>query len=157
VLLTFFLLKHRGESGTSDDEEKPPKIFNGKSQFWSDMEPYFAPFTNEDLKFIATKTIDENDPAFVIPPKGKHYFDAWEQEDTSNFYGKTRPRQSLSSVFEQQSTVRKEEPAVEAPMFSNDSIQCGELTSRILSALIEQKVVPEYLKELTDFYSTSIT
>ncbi|CAO3589887.1 unnamed protein product [Absidia cylindrospora] len=47
--------------------------------FWTYLEPYFRPVTEEDRDFLLQKN---NDPKpYLIPPLGQHYQEAWAEED----------------------------------------------------------------------------
>lgn len=79
--------------------------------------------------------MDLNDPAFVIPPLGKHYKEEWEEEEgeDSSYHTRTIPQ---TVVIEDGET--KLVPS------------CGELTSRILAALIEENIIPPEFQENVD-------
>lgn len=95
--------------------------------FWTEMDPYFTSFTQEDLAFCRPKPIDSTDPAFVIPGFGSAY------EDPSSL--------SSNSAASDPSTFDE----------SDRPIQVGELTQRLLAAFVEQKlVVPAEKKDDED-------
>ncbi|KAI9323781.1 histone acetyltransferases subunit 3-domain-containing protein [Dichotomocladium elegans] len=46
--------------------------------FWSGMEPYFRPLTEEDRKFLLEKGDDVK--PYLIPPLGRHYREVWAEQ-----------------------------------------------------------------------------
>jgi len=126
----------KGEEIDSSAEEVSGK--GGKwpnNNFWKEMEPFFAPFTQEDAKFCAPQTIDPEDPAFQIPTLGRHYSDDWEAEDDDEYYEPIRSRSRSEPIPRPQESGNIADTADRNP-------SCGDLTSRILAALIEENVVP---------------
>jgi len=99
--------RRKNEFDPDDIESIKPKP-TPKHQFWIDMESYFTPFTDEDLKFCEPHNLDTStDPHFTIPPLGASVVSKTDQENA---------------------------PSEE---FSRRLPACGDLTSRVLSALIE--------------------
>ncbi|KAI7855465.1 histone acetyltransferases subunit 3-domain-containing protein [Circinella umbellata] len=52
--------------------------------FWTAMEPYFRPITEDDRKYLMEKStpIQENSATLLqIPPLGQFYLDKWEEEE----------------------------------------------------------------------------
>ncbi|KAI8100175.1 histone acetyltransferases subunit 3-domain-containing protein [Halteromyces radiatus] len=47
--------------------------------FWTYLEPYFRPVTEEDRDFLLQKN-DDSKP-YLIPPLGQHYLETWAEED----------------------------------------------------------------------------
>jgi hypothetical protein len=101
------------------------------------MEPFFASFTQDDLKFCQPQNIDYDDAAFQIPPLGKHFSSEFEGEDDEDGYD-TRARQ----VYRQPPSPPHVNPVDE----SDKPPSCGDLTSRILAALIEENLVPDSIR-----------
>ena len=116
---------------------RPPGKVPPKHNFWIDMEPYFTPFTEDDLKLLTHQTLDPEDSAFIIPPLGKPRADSILQQQQQ------QQQQSLAeeAMLEETSSVTtsvKSESKVE----EDKGLHCGDLTSRVLAALIEEKIVP---------------
>eukprot|EP01114_Cavostelium_apophysatum_P009362 TRINITY_DN2247_c0_g1_i2.p1 TRINITY_DN2247_c0_g1~~TRINITY_DN2247_c0_g1_i2.p1 ORF type:complete len:467 (-),score=118.16 TRINITY_DN2247_c0_g1_i2:158-1558(-) len=128
--------KNRRTSNQTDDmylEPEEDEDFGGKygkSTFWTDMEPYFAAFTDFDLRFCAPVNVDADECIVSIPPLGKHYRDVWAEEDSEEL------ERIKSVVVEPPIGIAAENEPGEKP------VACGDLTSRILSALIEEDIVP---------------
>jgi len=123
----------KGEEIDSSAEEVSGKGKWPNHNFWKEMDPFFVTFTQEDVRFCTPQTIDSEDPAFQIPPLGRHYSDEWDGEDDDEYYETIRQ------------LPRKEPPRIQENGVTNVTDRtpsCGDLTSRILAALIEEDVVP---------------
>eukprot|EP01119_Soliformovum_irregulare_P020058 TRINITY_DN6457_c0_g1_i1.p1 TRINITY_DN6457_c0_g1~~TRINITY_DN6457_c0_g1_i1.p1 ORF type:complete len:537 (-),score=141.24 TRINITY_DN6457_c0_g1_i1:77-1687(-) len=125
----------RAGSDFSDPEDllPAPTKHRGKNNFWLDMEPYFSPFTSDDVRFCHPQGIEEDDSAFIIPPLGKshHRSDEWEDDYETDFL---RPHRYRDDPMEAAHPVVTD--------LSERSIACGDLTQRILAALIEEAIIP---------------
>eukprot|EP01116_Phalansterium_solitarium_P023876 TRINITY_DN856_c3_g1_i1.p1 TRINITY_DN856_c3_g1~~TRINITY_DN856_c3_g1_i1.p1 ORF type:complete len:561 (+),score=176.98 TRINITY_DN856_c3_g1_i1:197-1879(+) len=73
------------DSDADDDPDVAPpppaavsRAHKDKHQFWIDMEPYFALFSQDDLNFLRTTSapVDAD-----IPPLGRYYRDVWAEQD----------------------------------------------------------------------------
>ncbi|KAI9497599.1 histone acetyltransferases subunit 3-domain-containing protein [Zychaea mexicana] len=49
--------------------------------FWSAMEPYFRPLTEDDRKFLLEKGDDVK--PYLLPPLGRHYIETWAEEENA--------------------------------------------------------------------------
>ncbi|KAL4711537.1 hypothetical protein ACJJTC_000553 [Scirpophaga incertulas] len=86
-------------------------------KFWTSVEPYCAPITLDDIKFLESLFAQSSNTTLPpIPPLGKHYSEVWADEHLSEDQNASNPnRQKLGS----------------SPDASN-----------ILSALMEENVMP---------------
>lgn len=96
------------------------------STFQASIEPFFRPLTEEDLGWLRDRG-DQLAP-FIIPPLGTHYSELWNDpvEDTP------APKQELT-----------QKPLESAEHLNDDNLQidsvsCGPITSRVLSAFIKE-------------------
>ncbi len=114
--------KKNDEYYEEDDDASPPQKFakNARQGFWLDMEPYFAPLVEEDVKFCSPQSIEADDPSFTIPPLGKYYREAWGEEEKE----------------EEEATM------METTEDTEKGVSLGDLSQRIVSALIEEKILP---------------
>ena len=124
-----------------------------KHNFWIDVEPYFQIYSEEDIKWCAPYIFDPEDIAFVIPPLGKipipkdnYYINDTLSNSTSLI--NSGNNQSLDDSFSgntgNTSTLIGPDgfPTTTGGVIDEDKITyCGELTQRILSSLIEEKVI----------------
>eukprot|EP01117_Protostelium_nocturnum_P016165 TRINITY_DN6347_c0_g1_i2.p1 TRINITY_DN6347_c0_g1~~TRINITY_DN6347_c0_g1_i2.p1 ORF type:complete len:314 (-),score=107.21 TRINITY_DN6347_c0_g1_i2:87-1028(-) len=112
--------KDKDYTDDSDEEDEDDILFKAsellnppKHNFWADIEPYFAHFTDDDLRFISPQQMDPDDPAFIIPPLGKSQYDDFSKREQE---------------MDNQGEIRV-------------VVACGEVTQRILSALIDEKAI----------------
>jgi len=118
--------KNRNKKSNEDyDSDEITYGKGGKNNFWNEMEFYFAPFTENDLKYIAPLNPDSDESITHIPPLGRHYREIWAEEDNED---PERFAEIASEISEDMDTYKP--------------ISCGDLTSRLLSALIEENVIP---------------
>ncbi|KAF9939505.1 Transcriptional regulator [Mortierella antarctica] len=112
--------------------------------FWASMEPYFRPFTESD-RTVLEEEGDQVTP-LLIPPLGKHYLDAWAEEDRSliPFDGLESRRNSVDSIKDpapSRNTVHNQPFELTDENIDQDEVSCGPLTERIISSLISEEVV----------------
>lgn len=94
------------------------------------LEPYFRPFTEEDVAFLRERG-DRTQP-FVIPRRGKkHYNDVWAEEDGAMSIDS--PRQSTSSL--PANLARGNIEQMNDDTAESEQISSGPLLSRLLSAM----------------------
>lgn len=93
--------------------------------FQAHVEPFFRPFTEEDIGWLR----DPGDrlAPFIIPPLGTHYAEIWNDTD------EVPPVRSEATQKPKESA----ENLTDENLYS-DSVSCGPLTSRIISALIKE-------------------
>ena len=95
------------------------------------MKPYVVPINNEHLNFLQL-TETANDPLFEIP---SITLKSSKDKKTLNL-----SRNSMTGT----PTIKKQNAIIPNP----ENIDCGELTSRIFSALVQEKIIPETKKKL---------
>eukprot|EP00761_Pharyngomonas_kirbyi_P010447 gb/GECH01010467.1/.p1 GENE.gb/GECH01010467.1/~~gb/GECH01010467.1/.p1 ORF type:complete len:672 (+),score=231.01 gb/GECH01010467.1/:1-2016(+) len=143
-------------------EEKIKKGENQTQQFWNHVGLYFEPITPKLLERLEPQESEEKDPAFNIPPLGRHYKDIWATEDSNMFnegdstalkspqlheennWGNTDRKQdeaddslgdSLKRMCEEQTTLMNNTIDVKE---ASDVFNDHSLSQRLLSALVEE-------------------
>ncbi|KAK9766310.1 Transcriptional regulator, variant 2 [Basidiobolus ranarum] len=100
--------------------------------YWNYVEEYFREFTENDIQFLETKS--ERSEPFIIPPLGKHYLEKWKDED-----------QSLSHKIEMSTLLETKNfdtfHVANVDLKNWNEIQCPALTDRILTSLLNEKLV----------------
>ncbi|KAG0374462.1 Transcriptional regulator [Mortierella sp. AD032] len=113
--------------------------------FWTSMDPYFRPFTESDRSVLEEQPeIDQVTP-LMIPPLGRHYQEAWAEEDRSllPFDGYESRRNSVDSIKEptlSRNTVYSQPFELTDENIDQDEVSCGPLTERIICSLISEEV-----------------
>ncbi|KAK3828845.1 MAG: histone acetyltransferases subunit 3-domain-containing protein [Benniella sp.] len=111
--------------------------------FWASMEPYFRPFTESD-RTILEEDNDQVTP-LLIPPLGRHYLEAWAEEDRAlmPYDGYESRRSSVDLVKENapsRNTVHNQPFELTDENIEQDEVSCGPLTERIICSLIAGEV-----------------
>lgn len=134
-----------------DFVESPDIARNQKNdivnRFWASVDPYCAEISNEDLKVLEEVLSSMKDDAdfFKIPPLGKHYSERWAQEDIleeqkegSKISDKRRNASGSNSANSNEGSnlLKKAESC------SNDDSPFGPLTQRLVTALLEENMMP---------------
>lgn len=145
--------RNRKSDETLAAEEELDELDNlpakrGRNTFWHDMEAYFAPLTDNDLKFCAPQNPENDEVITSIPPLGKYYKDVWQEEDG-------QPLSELARSHSLSNTSKGHSSSESMTEEDNDRFGCGDLTSRILSALIEENIVTQPITQSTGPTSTS--
>jgi transcriptional adapter 3 len=153
-----------------DDDE--PQYYSFSGTFWKGIQEYIVPFQKADLDFCDSEKMTPPDQKlFQIPNLGTHYKEIWHQEDQVELQEIQQQGQELysgTSMQTRQLTSKVSVPKINEDMKlcanmsedmmsekkdANKPVRCGDITSRILSALIEDQLVPAHL--LTNSYSGS--
>ncbi|KAF8967994.1 Transcriptional regulator [Entomortierella lignicola] len=119
--------------------------------FWASMDPYFRPFTEADRAVLEEER--DNVTPLLIPPLGKHYLDAWTEEDRAllPFDGFESRRSSVDIVKDtapSRNTVYNQPFELTDENIDQDEVSCGPLTERIICSLIAEEVVdPKEIKD----------
>ncbi|GAO46772.1 hypothetical protein SAICODRAFT_16897 [Saitoella complicata NRRL Y-17804] len=111
--------------------QKPPNQVN-IGTYYTYLEPYFRPFTEEDLGFLRER--GDRLGCFLVPPLGVHYMEMWADEgDASGVMGAGGeggqyyvPKGNADDLTDQ--------------YLMTEEISCGPLTERVLAALIKEQV-----------------
>ncbi|XP_049875700.1 transcriptional adapter 3 [Pectinophora gossypiella] len=109
-------------------------------KFWNSVDPYCAPVTLDDIKFLESLLAQSSNTTLPpIPPLGKHYSEVWADEHLAEDQNASNPnsKTNKSGMSPEASSLRKK---VEK---SNDNnMITGPLTQRLVSALMEENVMP---------------
>lgn len=134
--MTFYLL-------SIDNGSKKKKIINNTNNqvdfvrvkpkdqipiltFWSAIDPYFRPLTEDDRNFLLPK--EDQEKYYTIPPLGRHYLDVWLEEELPMNHHMKPPQQSVTMM---------NQPITDHDLIRQD-VTCGPITERLLSSLIVQ-------------------
>ncbi|KAI7859667.1 histone acetyltransferases subunit 3-domain-containing protein [Circinella umbellata] len=79
---------HTKTSNDVDFVRVKPKDQVSVLTFWSAMEPYFRPITEEDRKFLLEKGDDVK--PYLLPPLGRHYIETWAEEEQATIPSRGR-------------------------------------------------------------------
>lgn len=118
------------------------------------MDPYFRPFTESDRGVLEEE--GDNVTPLLIPPLGKHYLDAWTEEDRAllPFDGFESRRSSVDLVKDtipSRNTVYSQPFELTDENIDQDEVSCGPLTERIICSLITEDVIdPKEVKQDED-------
>ncbi|KAI8986482.1 histone acetyltransferases subunit 3-domain-containing protein [Pilobolus umbonatus] len=131
--------------------------------FWSAMEPYFRPITEEDREFLMKKA--DNAKPYIIPPLGQHYTEQWAEEDQVINYNSPihHSRQNSidsSSINNHVNThinthnnnhnisnnnnnnkLKYVQDNITDDQLLEDDLTCGGLTERLLSSLVMEDII----------------
>ena len=122
-----------------NDTNKPVTPKNETpSRFWQFVEPYCAPITPDDTKFLddMMKGYSEMSEYYRVPPLGQHYAIRWAREDLEA--EKAKGGDENKDVKDEASkSVKKEKN--EKP----DSSPFGELTQRLVQGLMEENMMTQ--------------
>ncbi|KAI1311337.1 Transcriptional regulator [Mortierella claussenii] len=122
--------------------------------FWSSMEPYFRPFTESD-RVVLEEEGDQVTP-LLIPPLGKHYLEAWAEEDRAlipydGFESRRSSVDLIKDVTPSRNTVYNQPFELTDENIDQDEVSCGPLTERIICSLVAEDVVdPNEIKQDDD-------
>lgn len=133
---------YQNELGNSDNSVKLelsqltlPKN-NIPFKFWNSVEPYCAPVTMDDIKFLESlMTQSSNTTLPPIPPLGRHYSEVWADEHLAEDQNAANPNKK-SSMSPDASSIRKKLEK------TNENMITGPLTQRLVSALMEENAMP---------------
>ncbi|KAH6650988.1 histone acetyltransferases subunit 3-domain-containing protein [Chaetomium tenue] len=124
-----------GDPPDKDFSSAKPSNQINFSTFSTYIEPYFRPFTEEDLAFLRERG-DRMIP-FVMPKRGKrHYMEIWAEEDggmaiDSSPPGKLPPNQARGNIESMDDEVAE-----------TDKLSVGPLLSRLLQAMRPEHRAP---------------
>ncbi|KAM3582544.1 Transcriptional regulator [Umbelopsis sp. WA50703] len=159
-----YLLKlQRKDHGKPKNSEPEYARVKAKDQvpiqtFWTWVEPYFNPLTEEDRRFLLPK---EDDPdAHTIPPLGRHYIEMWAENEQSLVPSISSPR-SPAYYSPTRHSVRdlnlsKPEPPhyifseknLNEQHLSIEDLSCGALTERLISSMLKEDPAKDTLESL---------
>ncbi|KAG1461023.1 hypothetical protein G6F46_005121 [Rhizopus delemar] len=103
------------------------------STFWTNIDPYFRPLTEQDRQFLLEKS-DTGKP-YLIPPLGEHYSNQWKKED--------------KVLMQQQQPSHQTQSTQLAEPVCKDMSSESSLIDRLLSSLVAEDVIdPSELAEV---------
>lgn len=107
-------------------------------KFWNSVDPYCAPVTLDDIKFLESLLAQSSNTTLPpIPPLGRHYSEVWADEHLAEDQNASNPnKQKSSGMSPDASCLRKKFDK------SNESMITGPLTQRLVSALMEENILP---------------
>lgn len=107
-------------------------------KFWNSVEPYCAPVTLDDIKFLESLMAQSSNTTLPpIPPLGKHYSEVWADEHLAEDQNASNPNKTKASgMSPDASSIRKKLEK------ANDNMITGPLTQRLVSALMEENCMP---------------
>ncbi|XP_063537069.1 transcriptional adapter 3-A [Cydia strobilella] len=107
-------------------------------KFWNSVEPYCAPVTLDDIKFLESLLAQSSNTTLPpIPPLGRHYSEVWADEHLTEDQNASNPnKQKSSGLSPDASMLRKKSDKL------NENMITGPLTQRLVSALMEENVLP---------------
>lgn len=107
-------------------------------KFWNSVDPYCAPVTLDDIKFLESLLVQSSNTTLPpIPPLGRHYSEVWADEHLAEDQNASNPnKQKSSGMSPDASNLRKKMEK------SSDNMITGPLTQRLVSALMEENVMP---------------
>jgi transcriptional adapter 3 len=117
--------------------------------FWSSIAPYIRDITEADLQLLLPTNIPEDDPIWMLPPLKATSTPA------SHRHGGSNRAATSSQHSHDPSSSHRHAAGSAAPSahraddisVSDDFLGCGDLTQRILSALVEENLVHKSNKQ----------
>ncbi|KAJ2945680.1 hypothetical protein O0L34_g519 [Tuta absoluta] len=108
-------------------------------KFWNSVDPYCAPVTLDDIKFLESLLAQSSNTTLPpIPPLGKHYSEVWADEHLAEDQNAGNPNnKTKSSMSPEASSIRKK-----VEKTADNNMITGPLTQRLVSALMEENVMP---------------
>ncbi|XP_026744227.1 transcriptional adapter 3-B [Trichoplusia ni] len=105
-------------------------------KFWNSVDPYCAPVTLDDIKFLESLLAQSSNTTLPpIPPLGRHYSEVWADEHLAEDQNASNPNKQKSSMSPDASSIRKKLEK------SNENMITGPLTQRLVSALMEENLM----------------
>ncbi|KAJ8712375.1 hypothetical protein PYW07_005217 [Mythimna separata] len=105
-------------------------------KFWSSVDPYCAPVTLDDIKFLESLLAQSSNTTLPpIPPLGRHYSEVWADEHLAEDQNASNPNKQKSSMSPEASSIRKKLDK------TNENMITGPLTQRLVSALMEENLM----------------
>ncbi|KAI8376236.1 histone acetyltransferases subunit 3-domain-containing protein [Radiomyces spectabilis] len=116
--------------------------------FWTHLEPYFRPLSEEDREFLLEKP--DNSKLFSIPALGRSYLETWAEEDRETGH-QSRTHSpagfrhgshdsTLGGPSQERLKYLGPGDTLTDDYLLNDDLCCGTLTERLLSSLVPEEV-----------------
>ncbi|KAI4863005.1 histone acetyltransferases subunit 3-domain-containing protein [Hypoxylon rubiginosum] len=135
-----------GDPPDKDFSSAKPSNQISFSTFSTYIEPFFRPFTEEDLAFLRERG-DRISP-FVLPKRGKkHYKETWAEEDGTMEIDSTSPSRDKLAPNQARGTIDN----MDDDVAETDKLSVGPVLSRLLQAMRpEARVQPSEDKPMTN-------
>lgn len=117
-------------------KQKPPNQV-AMNTFNTFIEPYFRPFSEEDLGFLRERG-DRSTP-YMLPALGPHYTEVWNAEDN----GFVLPVAPTSGTRNPNVPKGGPDQLTDEALERDDVVSCGPILSRILAAILPEEPSPE--------------
>lgn len=113
-------------------------------KFWNSVDPYCAPVTLDDIKFLESLLAQSSNTTLPpIPPLGRHYSEVWADEHLTEDQNAGNPNKLKSSGMSPEAgNLRKK---IEK---TSENMITGPLTQRLVSALMEENVMPYEMPDI---------
>jgi len=130
------------------DKKAPSQI--AVQTFWQNIEPYIRDIREDDLAMLNFKA--DTPESYVIPPRGKHYTEIWDEED-GNPPG-TTPRFPVPSMRRGSGPTPPLQPFIASdvrdPQLQEENRGLGPMTERIVAAVIGGDDLAQAAKEAAE-------
>jgi len=128
-----------GPGDPPDADFSNPKPFNqvAMNTFNTFVEPYFRPFSEEDLGFLRER--GNRSTPYIIPALGIPYAEAWAAEDN----GFASPLASTNGPRNPNAPKGNPDNLTDDILEKDDVISCGPLLSRVIAAIIPEEPNPD--------------
>ena len=140
-----------GDPPDEDFSKSKPTNQVAINTFSSYIEPYFRPFSEEDVAFLRERG-DRINP-YVIPKLGKHYSEQWAEED-GQVPSYASPAPATNNSMSRSNAAKGKPEDLCEEILDKDEISCGPLMSRLLSAFLpedeEEEEAPQPAEAPTD-------
>ncbi|XP_075157363.1 transcriptional adaptor 3 [Haematobia irritans] len=143
-----------GVHGVVRDVQKPvPAKIDTPNKFWLSVEPYCMPLTNEDLRLLDDLMEQYNGPLVPpIPDLGPHYSTLWATEDMKEIQQGSNPNSNNRLKPQNNGGVNNMLKKADSIV---DECVTGPLTQRLVSALIEEQLIPNPVDAVADNSNSS--
>jgi len=108
----------------------------GIATFNAYIEPYFRPFSEEDLAFLRERG-DRLQP-YIIPKLGKHYSETWAEEDGPGPSFASPAPVTNSSCHKSVNAPRGKPDDLSDEQLDKEEVACGPLLTRLLSLYMNE-------------------
>lgn len=119
-----------GDPPDEDFSKSKPSNQVAMNTFNTYIDPYFRPFSEEDLGFLRERG-DRATP-YIMPTLGQHYSEVWAAEDGGNFAS------PVPTSNKNPNMPKGSSDALTDDVLEKEDISCGPLLSRILAAMIPE-------------------
>lgn len=143
-----------GVHGNTRDVQKPiPAKIDTPNKFWLSVEPYCMPLTNEDLRLLDDLMDQYNGPLVPpIPELGPHYSTVWAAEDIKDIQQASNP--NANNRLKPQNNGGVNNMLKKADSIVDECVT-GPLTQRLVSALMEEQLLPNPADVVADNSNSS--